>query len=398
MEDIVFCRFTTNIYNMYKLLKLVFLSFCIFFAIACTEDDPSPQEVPQTAEKTIFVFMPYSTNLYSCLLDNITGIKTAIKNNKGLDNTRLVIFIAKNQKQGALIDIKYDNEVCKQDTLEKINSQSYLTTNGRVELLNKVKKYAPAKRYAMIIGCHGMGWLPSSTVFNTKKSRYFGGIESDYRIDIDDLAESIRAAEMKMQFILFDDCYMSSIEVAYELKEATDYLIASTSEIMDKGMPYHRIYQYLMSAEPNYEAVCQNFYDYYSKYSSPYGTIGVTDCKYIDDITAMMKHINTTHTFDTNRLNNVQDLDGDTFTPTIFFDFDDYIRNLCINDNNTYEQFHTLLQRLVPYKATTSYIYSGDKKTKTKVSHFSGITISDPSTRTEIEQAKQQTNWWLQTH
>ena len=35
-----------------------------------------------------------------------------------------------------------------------------------------------------------------------------------------------------MEYILFDDCYMSSIEVAYELKDVTKYLIGSTSEMM----------------------------------------------------------------------------------------------------------------------------------------------------------------------
>lgn len=383
---------------MYKLLKLTFLSLCILCAAACTKDEPNTPTEPPIAEKTIFVFMPHSTNLYKYLLNNIAGMKRAIESNKGLGNTRLVVFIAKDKKQSALINIKYNKGVCKQDTLEKFYSPIYLTTNGRVELLNKVKQYAPANRYAMIVGCHGMGWIPSSTVFKTKKSRYFGGLENGYKIDIDDFAESIKAAGMKMQFILFDDCYMSCMEVAYDLKDATDYIIASTSEVMDKGMPYHRIYQHLMGAEPDYKAVCDNFYDYYTNYSAPYGTIGVTDCRYMDEMAAMMKYINTRHTFDTDRLNNVQDLDGKTFTPTIFFDFDDYVRNLCTNDNSTYEQFYALLQRLVPYKANTNYIFSGNMQIATRVNHFSGITISDPSTRSEITESKKYTNWWIQTH
>lgn len=383
---------------MYKLLKLTFLSLCILCAAACTKDEPNTPTEPPIAEKTIFVFMPHSTNLYKYLLNNIAGMKRAIESNKGLGNTRLVVFIAKDKKQSALINIKYNKGVCKQDTLEKFYSPIYLTTNGRVELLNKVKQYAPANRYAMIVGCHGMGWIPSSTVFKAKKSRYFGGLENGYKIDIDDFAESIKAAGMKMQFILFDDCYMSCMEVAYDLKDATDYIIASTSEVMDKGMPYHRIYQHLMPTEPNYQAVCDNFYDYYTNYSAPYGTIGVTDCRYMDEMAAMMKYINTKHTFNTDRLNNVQDLDGETFTPTIFFDFDDYVRNLCTNDNSTYEQFYALLQRLVPYKANTKYIFSGDTKGETKVNHFSGTTISDPSTRSEITESKKHTNWWIQTH
>ena len=366
---------------MYKLLKLAFISLLMLCFSACQEEDPIMPPEPQTAEKTIFVFMPYSNNLYSFLHANINDMKAAIVRNKGLDNTRLIVFIAKDKKQSALIDIRYKKGVCTQDTLEKYSSPTYLTTNGRVELFNKVKEYAPANRYAMIVGCHGMGWIPSSTVFNRNTLRYFGGLEKEYKIDIDDFATSIKAAGMKMQFIMFDDCYMSSMEVAYDLKDVTDYIIASTSEVMAYGMPYQNIYQHLMSAQPDYKALCNGFYEFYSNSGTPYGTIGVTDCRYMDEMAAMMKYINTKHTFDTDRLNNVQDLDGETFTPTIFFDFDDYVRNLCTNDNNTYKQFYALLQRLVPYKANTNYILSGKTRGETKVNHFSGITISDPSIR-----------------
>ena len=49
-----------------------------------------------------------------------------------------------------------------------------------------------------------------------------------------------------MEYILFDDCYMSTVEVAYDLKNVTSHLIASTSEIMAYGMPYDKIGQYLI--------------------------------------------------------------------------------------------------------------------------------------------------------
>lgn len=113
---------------MYKFLKLAFISLLILCFSACREEDPIMPPEQQTAEKTIFVFMPYSTNLYSFLLGNIEDMKTAIIRNKGLDNTRLVVFIAKDKKQSALINIKYDKGVCKQDTLEKFYSPIYLTT------------------------------------------------------------------------------------------------------------------------------------------------------------------------------------------------------------------------------------------------------------------------------
>ena len=65
----------------------------------------------------------------------------------------------------------------------------------------------------------------------------------------------------------------------------------------------------------------------------------------MDEMVAMMKSINATHTFDLSLLDNVQDLDGETYKPTIFFDFDAYVRQLCTNDNDAYEQFHNVLLR-----------------------------------------------------
>ena len=142
---------------MYKLLKLAFISLLMLCFSACREEDPIMPPEQQTAEKTIFVFMPYSNNLYSFLLGNIEDMKKAIVRNKGLGNTRLLLFVAKDQQQSALIDIRYKKGTCTQDTLEKYSSPTYLTTNGRAELLNKVKEYAPAHRYAMLVGSHGMG-------------------------------------------------------------------------------------------------------------------------------------------------------------------------------------------------------------------------------------------------
>lgn len=50
-----------------------------------------------------------------------------------------------------------------------------------------------------------------------------------------------------MEYILFDDCYMSSLEVAYELRHVTNYMIACPTEVMVFGMPYSTIGKYLLS-------------------------------------------------------------------------------------------------------------------------------------------------------
>ena len=39
----------------------------------------------------------------------------------------------------------------------------------------------------------------------------------------------------KWDFILFEGCYMGSVEVAYELKDKTEAIIASSTEIVSPG-------------------------------------------------------------------------------------------------------------------------------------------------------------------
>ena len=53
---------------------------------------------------------------------------------------------------------------------------------------------------------------------------------------------------MHMDYILFDDCYMSSVEVAHALRHVTDYLIGSTSEIMAYGFPYALAGKHMLGA------------------------------------------------------------------------------------------------------------------------------------------------------
>lgn len=52
----------------------------------------------------------------------------------------------------------------------------------------------------------------------------FRGLTREFQTDVGTLARGIVGAGVKMEYILFDDCYMSSVEVAYELKEATRFL------------------------------------------------------------------------------------------------------------------------------------------------------------------------------
>ena len=409
-------HFIPNIPFMQKKLTSLLILLATLFIVGCQEDVPAPYPVPKNLpNKTIFVYMPWSAarnnetgSLYNNFLQNIEDIEAAIEAEKGLGRNKLRVFIATSANNAALIEVKYAaNGRCQRDTLQhfdKHNMPAYTTANGLASLLSKVKVEAPAKQYALIVGCHGTGWLFSEGK-SRARTRYFGGSDHYFQTNIPTLAAAIEQAKMRMQFVMFDDCYMSNVEVAYEMRHATDYLIGCCSEIMAYGMPYKNIWKHLTQPKPNYKEVVNEFHNFYSNYKWPHGNIGVTDCSKVEEVAARMKTINAATANNAKLIDwkDIQRLDG--YEKTIFFDMGDYVNKLC-NTPETQSmarEMQAALAQLVPYKSTTKYIYTALEQLNTQtifVNAYSGITISDP-TQSDFENAlttKRETSWWKATH
>jgi len=260
----------------YDRLKSAVLFLVLSFSvIACKNDDPDPIAIKN--EQTVFMYMPWASNLLSAFRRNIDDMEKAILE-RGLRNEKVLVFLAETPTQASLFEFVYNKSPFypaeKKKVTRKVlkeyrfsSTPEYTTTAGISSILKDVRSYAEARRYGMVIGCHGMGWLP---VVPTKKktlrssrqtdkempevykkhweytdrpmTRYFGGFDSQYQTEIKTLADAIADAGMKMEYILFDDCYMATVEVAYELRKATDYLIGSTCEIMEHGMTSDSVY------------------------------------------------------------------------------------------------------------------------------------------------------------
>lgn len=379
---------------------------------------------PAVARRTVLMYLPWSgpaQPLTEYFRQNIADMESIVAEGH-LQDERLLVFFMPTATQAELFEVYHDNGTSMRRELKTYDEvPAFTTSEGIASILGEVKQFAPAENYAMTIGCHGMAWLPAhpetyptataaprtGTAAPEKEyweyaapgkilTRWFGGSSSIYQTDIPTLAQGISAAGMKMDYILFDDCYMSSIEVAFELRKVTDHLIGSTSEIMAYGFPYAQMGHY-MFGDVDYAGICDAFYDFYMSYQFPYGTIGVTVCSGLDDLAAVMLRINEKHTFDASQLDDLQQLDG--YSPVRFFDLGDYVRHLCA-DQGLLSQFEEQLELTVPsayHKHTPEYYSMSYGGTAYPIHTFSGVTTSDPSTSPSTN-AKQQTAWWRATH
>ncbi len=385
------------------MMKIRAILLLTVFLVSCSWEDDPP--LPTKTEQTLFIYLPWSTDLTDAFETNLRDFETAMKSDI-LGNNRVIVFFSSSPTEATLFELKYKNGKTARKTIRSYQNPAFTTAEGITAILNDVVSTAPADRYAMTVGCHGMGWLPVTPGARGEaekmhwdhegvpQTRYFGGRTSQYQTEVTTFAEGIAGAGLKMEYILFDDCYMSSVEVAYDLKDVTNHLIACPTEVMSYGFPYHIVAPHLLTN--NYSGICDGFHEFYETYEYPYGTIALTDCTEIERLAGIMREINGRFTFDHQMLGTLQRMDG--YGPVIFFDCRDYVRRLC-GDPDLLAEFEAQLERTVPekYRLHTPRFYSRSMGT-IAINTYSGITTSDPSIHTRAATDKTRTAWYDATH
>ena len=375
---------------------------------SCHDDIPDDLARTRTAtpqERTIIMYLPYSgsgsNDLYPFFEQNILDVEQSIKQAGGLGTNNLYVVIADHSPARVyLYRVRMEGTECVHDTIKRYDYPRLMDAQWITRVINDVRSISNTPKYAMLVGCHGNGWLPPMDNVARAKTRWFGG--PGYAISIADFAQGIQQAGIKLEYLVFDDCYLSCAEVAYDLRNATNTLIASTSEVMAAGMPYAKVFQYLAAPQPNFGQLVNDYIAYYQSTATPYATIGVINTQYIQPMAQLMRQVNATCTWNTANNYLLQDLDGSYFSPTVYFDFGSYARALFGSNLALYSQYRALMAQLIPYKGNTTYIYNASG-TKTLVNEFSGITISDPSVNTgqygyHVATLKMQTAWWAASH
>ena len=416
------------------MIKKLFTLFICSISLAMTFTSCSEEafDTDSVNKQTILVFYPWtgsqsSTGLLGYLQNNIDSICDGIIDRKGLNNSRVLVFLSEKYNHSTLYDLQYNATTKSVDRvpLKEYKGASYASAEGIADILNEVKTQANALNYALIVGVHGCGWTyasdwsrypyyarpsvtrPRDNNFsgiqfgpdpNAPLTRFFGSVSlAENAMDISTLAEGIRESGLKMQYILFDACYMSNIETAYELKDVTNYMIASGSEIMAAGLPYRSMWSYLNSPTPNYSSIVSTSVNFYKNSSAPFCNLAAIDCRQVEKLAGVMKDINAEYQLSASvSLDSIQHLDG--FRPNLFYDLETYVDSLHPS-GYLLDQFKSQLKLTIKASDHTdeayTCIYSSDSF---KIKNYCGITISDPSQHSVAIKGREKTGWWKATH
>ena len=417
-----------------NMIKKLFTLFICMISLAMTFTGCSEEafDTDSVNKQTILVFYPWTgsksyTGLLGYLQNNIDSICDGIIDRKGLNNSRVLVFLSDKYNHSTLYDLQYNATTKSVDRvpLKEYEGASYASAEGIADIMNEVKTQASALNYALIVGVHGCGWTyasdwsrypyyarpsvtrPRDNNFsgiqfgpdpNAPLTRFFGSVSlAENAMDISTLAEGIRESGLKMQYILFDACYMSNIETAYELKDVTNYMIASGSEIMAAGLPYRSMWSYLNSATPNYSGIVSTSVNFYKNSSDPFCNLAAIDCRQVEKLAGVMKEINAQYQLSASvSLDSIQHLDG--FRPHLFYDLETYVDSLRPS-GYLLDQFKSQLKLTIKASDHTdeayTCIYNSDSF---KIKNYCGITISDPSQHSVAIKGREKTGWWKATH
>lgn len=357
-------------------------------------DTPTTPDTPTEAKKThtlLLYFMGNETGLTSDMDKNITKILTAAIENKIVNDSNHIAIFYDRGDFTRLTKIEKDASTgrTKQVTIEEYNKmESCLTPTFISNVLATVKKELPADTYGLVVSSHGGGWVPSSTYDEHIKTRFIGQDGDDW-LEVPQLAEGLK--DTHFDYILFDACFMASVEALYDLRSTADYIIASPTEVLGTGFPYATVLPLLFTTDHSLKGVCEA---YMKAYENSSATVSLTDCSQLDALATAMKTVLTSVDEKTVSTSGIQGYEG--FNPHLYFDLLQYVEALVGTSGSTYTTFKNALDKAVVFESHTSSFQSalGPNAGTISLPRSCGLScyVYDAS-RPDTHTAFLQTNW-----
>lgn len=334
-----------------KIKPFIYGLLFTFVMVACSSCDDNDIPSAEQYKRTVLVYMAADNNLSSFGYTNIQSMIAGVTTS-GLNNGNLLVYFdpADDVPQLLQITVNKQGAVVKQviKTYSEQNSASKEVVSAVInEVINDSRFKADS--YGLMLWSHGTAWLPS-TYKNLLKS--FGQDGSNW-MEIPELAEAI--PDHVFDFIIFDACYMSSIEVVYSLRNKADYIMGSPTEIMGSGFPYNLIMEPLFKENVDLVGIGDTFFNYYDKQSGLWrsATISIIDTKGLDALRNAARTIlqGKESEIKAMSLSDVQFMDYLTSSKRMLYDFDDFIKHVA--SDSDYNTFTSALAKTVVYKKTT---------------------------------------------
>lgn len=267
MKHIDILQFKIN-----RLSVVILLLASLLTLSGCSSHNDEPEI---SIKRTVLVYMMADNSLSSFSESDIDEMTEGIKSIDTSKNNLLIYIDTFNDTPKL---IKLDNKSGKvvQTVLKNYPEQTSTDESVMTSVFSTAFSAYPADSYGLVLWSHGLGWIPQTSSYKII-SRYAGidqnGGSTYHYLNIPALQSVLAATNLHFDYILFDECYMASVEALYQLQSYADYFIGSPTEIPGPGAYYTDVVRAMFAAPSSTTALnnaSQTADAYYNYYKNKY--------------------------------------------------------------------------------------------------------------------------------
>lgn len=293
------------------------------------------------------------------------------------------------------------------ETVREYGAENSASAETFARVLREVADEYPADSYGLIFFSHASGWLPAGTLQKPGIQPFSIGVDDRdaerAEMEIADFAAAVPDA--MFDFILFETCLTAGVEVAWELREKTGYMLAPSAEIVSPGFTpvYPSALPLLCDTAVDTQTALEAFGRAYMDYvTTNYtgarrsATLSLIDMREISPLAVRMQAALRNHSAGVPDLSRLQFFDrpgsyGDYPALPRFFDLDDWAETIAAPEE--YAAFRSQLSRAVVWKAATGTFMSGQNGFT--IRRHSGLTTYiEQDAFPELNEAYRQSAWY----
>ncbi|MDR2562323.1 MAG: hypothetical protein LBC98_00080 [Prevotellaceae bacterium] len=343
-------------YN-FDIFKYLFSVVLILSLASCSK----PEESKPEALRTVIVYMAADNDLYNNAISNINDMEAGMGNFNG----RLIVYLDPpehaERSEPYILEIRHDNSrTINSPTVKSYSEHNSASATVMEQVIRDIIKMYPAESYGLVLWSHGTGWLPEGAYGSLIRSLSHSAAPAvktfardSYSGDEMEIRNIAAHLPVKFDFILFDVCLMAGVEVAYELRNSADYIIASAAEVLADGFPYEKTVPCLFGNEAKLVEAAQNYMNHYGSKVGAYrsATISVTKTGELENLYEKVRGLVRHKVSERNALDKTGVQKYDRLSKTVFFDLEDFVEQLCLGEDLS--SFQNQLAKTVIYKGHT---------------------------------------------
>lgn len=400
--------------RLFSIMKYIGTMFLLLSMTSCRWFCPEPDEEVRY-DRTVLVYMAAENSLsYGAFheqdIDEMLQAASDI-----VKNSRLLVYVDDTDFP-RILSVELNKGVPTTKELYKYTAEH---NSGDTETLHLVMEWvcehSPSSSYGLIFWSHGEAWLPAkapiqrSICIDNERNSYSN---SGTKMDIDEVA-TVLSDFPRLDFIMFDACFMQSIEVAYELRHVSRYVIASPAEIPNPGAPYERMVKPMFANPFDATKVAEEYYRMYNdsvisvyewSENPRYGvSLSVIDCDWLDDLAdvtgeMVMKYVSKDSVIDLSGIQRYYPIRSSSRPE--YYDMNGYMSRL-ITDSSDSIRWKSAFDRAVPYAVSTEWWYSNDARTQhVDLKLYGGVSCYVPqksSIYSALNEKFRATSWYAAT-